>query len=507
MIARALISVAVVAAAVSLTAQQRTGGTIVLPEPDSPFVAFNIWIKAGSQNDPAGKEGLAAVTAALLAEGATTEDSYDQIRAKLYPMAAGYGATTDKEMTVFRGVVHRDHVDAYYRLFGNAFLRPAFAEADFARVKTRTLNDVERTRRYARDEELSKDLLFREAYRGTPYEHPVDGYVSSVRAITLDDVKAFHARYYVRNNIVVGVGGGYPDGLVQRVRGDVDRLPDVPVPPVPAPRPRMPDGIHVLIVDKPTDATAISLGFPIALVRGQPDFFAMMAANSWFGEHRNPFSHLYQVLRESRGVNYGDYSYIEAFPLGYATQVPPVHTARRSHLFEIWIRPVSRTSATDLHDRALFTTRAAWRELKTLADDGLTAQALADAQQFLSNFSLNYAQTVSRRLSYAIDDAFYDLAAPGFLASIRPGLARLDRAGVNAAITRHLQADNMYVVFITQDAEAFKRKLLSGEPTPITYAGERPAALRAEDEIIARFPLPVRPENVRIESIDQVLER
>lgn len=507
MIKHALVSAAVIAAAVSLTAQQRTSGTIVLPEPDSPLVAFNIWIKAGSQNDPPGKEGLAALTAAVLAQGATAEDSYDQIRDKLYPMAAGYGSTTDKEMTVFRGVVHRDHVEAYYRLFGNAFLRPAFAAADFDRVKTLTLNDVERTRRYARDEELGKELLFREAYRGTPYEHPVDGYVSSVRSITLDDVKAFYARHYVRNNIVVGVGGGYPDGLVQRVRGDVDRLPDVPVPPVPAPQPRMPDGIQVLIVDKPTDASAISFGFPISLVRGQPDFFAMMAANSWFGEHRNSFSHLYQVIRESRGINYGDYSYIEAFPLGYTTQVPPVHASRRSHLFEIWIRPVSRTSATDLHDRTLFTTRAAWRELKKLIDDGMTGQTLSEAQQFLDNFSLNYAQTISRRLSYAIDDAFYGLGEPGFLASIRPGLRRLDLAGVDAAIKRHLQADNMYVVVITQDAEAFKRKLLSGEPTPITYAGERPAALLAEDEIIARFPLPVRAENVRIEPIDRVLER
>ena len=39
-------------------------------------------------------------------------------------------------------------------------------------------------------------------------------------------------------------------------------------------------------------------------------------ANSWLGEHRNSSSHLYQVIRETRGLNYGDYSYIECFPGG-----------------------------------------------------------------------------------------------------------------------------------------------------------------------------------------------
>ena len=60
-------------------------GTVMLSEPVSPFIAFDVWVKVGSQNDPAGKEGLAALTANLLTEGSTTEDTYDAILAKLYP--------------------------------------------------------------------------------------------------------------------------------------------------------------------------------------------------------------------------------------------------------------------------------------------------------------------------------------------------------------------------------------------------------------------------------------
>jgi zinc protease len=476
-------------------------------EPESPFVAFNIWVKVGSQNDPDGKEGLAALTANLLSDGATTEDSYEAILARLYPMASRDTFNVDKEMTVFRGRTHVDNLDAYYTLFKNSILTPAFSADDFERIKAQTLNYLERDRRYGRDEELSKELLFWMAYRGTPYEHPEEGYVESVRSITLDDVRAFYADYYVRNNIVVGIGGGYPDRFVQQARADFDTLPEREITPVPKSEPAMPDGIHVLIVDKPTDATPISFGFPISLVRGDDDFFPMMAMNSWFGEHRNSVSHIYQVIREVRGMNYGDYSYIEAFPRGYTTQQPPINITRRSQLFEVWIRPISSTAPGNLHERSLFATRAAWRELKALVDNGMTQEALETTKGFLHNFTVNWGSTITRRLAYAMDDAFYGIGGDGHLASIRPGLAATTLDQVNAAIKRHLQYDNMWVVFITADAEGMKQKLLSGVATPITYAGEKPPELFAEDELIASFPLPVREENITIIGINDVFQR
>jgi zinc protease len=481
-------------------------GTITLPDPDSPFVAFNIWVKVGSQNDPAGKEGLAALTANLLSDGSTTEDSYDAILAKLYPMAAGYSYNVDKEMTVFRGRIHRDNLEGYYTLFSNALLKPAFAESDFERVKSQTLNFLERSRRYGRDEELSKELLFWTAYRGTPYQHPEEGYVESVRSITLDDVRDFYATYYVANNIVVGIGGGYEADLVGRVRGDFNTLPEATVPVVAAPTPRTPDGVEVLIVEKETDATAISMGFPTDLTRAHPDFWAMVAMNSWLGAHRESFGQLYQVIRERRGMNYGDYSYVEAYPLGYTTQVPPTNVARRSQLFEIWIRPISLTAPGNLHERTLFATRAAWRELTHLVDNGMTDETLATTQQFLRNYVLNWGATGSRRLAYAVDDAFYGLD-DGYLNAIRPGIASLTLDQVNSAIRRHLQYDNMFVVFVTADAEDMKRKLLSGEPTSITYAGEQSAELLAEDAEIAAFPIPVTEDKITIIGIDEVFER
>ena len=94
-----------------------------------------------------------------------------------------------------------------------------------------------------------------------------------------------------------------------------------------------------------------------------------------------------------------------------------MNASRRSNLFEIWIRPISLTEPGNLHQRTLFATRAAWRELDKLAANGLPEDQIERTRRFLHDFSLNYGSTVSRRLSYAVDDAFYG-RRPG---RVRPG--------------------------------------------------------------------------------------
>jgi zinc protease len=501
-----LVSIMTLGFAQSETAKTQ-GGTIAVSDASSPFVAFNLWVKAGSQNDPKGKEGLAALTARLLAGGSTHQDSYEEVLAKLYPMAAEYDSSVDKEMTTFSGRVHRDNLEPYYALLKNIVLAPAFREDDFTRIKTQTLSYLRQARRFSNDEELSKELLYREIFRNTPYEHPEEGFVTSVATITLDDVKAFYARFYTRENVVAGIAGGHPESFVRRTRADLDTLPPGTVNPTPKPAPAAITGLKILIVEKNTNATPISFGFPISLLRSDPDFFAMMLVNSWLGEHRTAVSHLYQVIRATRGLNYGDYTYIEAYPRGFATQVPPVNVSRRSQIFEVWIRPVAMTAPGTLHDRALFALRAAAREIAKLVETGMTPEAFEAQRRYLKSYSVNFGVTIARRLAYRIDDVFYGIAGPGFLASIDPELDALTIDKVNAAIKKHLQVRNMWVVLITQDAQGMKKKLLEGAETNITYAGRQPREVLEEDKIIARYPIPVRAEDVTIMNINEVFER
>jgi zinc protease len=470
---------------------------VLLPQPLDPNVSFRLWFKAGSQDDPPGKEGLAALTAALVEEGGSAERSYEEILEALFPLAASYRVSVDKEMTVVSGIAHRDTVDAFYPLLLEALQRPGFREADFERLRSRALDVLEKQLRYSSDEELGKAALYGRVFAGTPYEHLVTGTVAGVRSITLEDVKRFHAEHYTRGNVTIGLGGAYEAGLVPRLVADLQRLPDGPSRVAPPIKPAAIDGRQVVLVEKPGQSTAISFGHPIDVLRGSREFYALWLANSWLGEHRHSISHLFQVIREARGMNYGDYSYVEAFPNGGSRNMPPTGVARRRQMFEVWIRPVP-------DDRAVFALRAALREVERLAEQGLTQAQFETQRAFLKKYVAQFAKTTAERLGYAVDDRFYGIEE-GHLLRFRRMLDELTLDEVNAAVRKHVQPDDLVIAMVTADAAGMKRALSSGAPSRIDYGElKMPAEVLAEDEHIEKHPLRVEERNVRVVPVDRM---
>ncbi|MCB2205189.1 insulinase family protein [bacterium] len=471
--------------------------TVLLPVKDDPTISFRIWFKTGSQNDPGGKEGLAALTASMMVEGATEKHSYEDILSALYPMAASYYVTVDKEMTVFIGRVHKDNLQDYYPYFIDALLHPKFAEDDFTRIKTDMINSIEKSLRYSSDEELGKAAFYNFVYEGTPYGHLDLGTVSSLEAITLDDVRTFYNTWFTRDNVVIGLGGGYADTLVATLERDFEmQLPEGKTVQPGAPAPIPVEGRHVLLVEKECNATAISFGFPIDVLRGDEDFWALALFNSWFGEHRNSSSHLYQVIREARGMNYGDYSYIEIFPNGGSRHMPAPNHARRQQLFEIWLRPVQ-------HQHRHFALRAAIRELQHVVDSGMTQEEFALTQQFLDKYALHYATTTMGRLGYAIDSKFYGIDGD-YIEMFRRHIAGLTLDEVNAAIRKHLQYKNLRIAMVTMGAQEFADELAADTPSPVTYDTPKPEEVLEEDKIIEAYPLDIARENISIVPVEEM---
>jgi zinc protease len=472
---------------------------VLLPVKNDPTISFRIWFEVGSQNDPRGKEGLASITASMLTDASTQNNSYAEIINKLYPLAASYNASSSVEMTVIYGRTHKDNLKEYYSLFTDAILRPAFKQEDLDRIKSQVLNYLENTLRYASDEELGKAVLYNQIFAGTPYGHIDDGTIDAVKSITLDDVREFYKRYYTRDNLVIGLGGGYNATLLDRLKKDLQTLPAGMPKPVSKPQPEALKGFHVTIVEKDAPATAISMGFPIDVLRGTKDWYALAIANSWLGEHRNSSSHLYQVIREERGLNYGDYSYIENYPNGGMRQLPPQNVSRRQQIFEIWIRPVP-------NETRHFALRAALREFKHLVDKGMTKGDFELTREFLSKYVLHYAATTMERLGYALDDRFYGIQG-SHLQKFRQMMKTVTLRDVNGAIKRHLQYGNMEIAIITKDAKGFKDALVNDAPSPITYGTPKPESVLNEDKEISVFPVKVKAENIKIVPVADLFEK
>ena len=95
------------------------------------------------------------------------------------------------------------------------------------------------------------------------------------------------------------------------------------------------------------------LGFPIDLRRGDPDFAALLVAQSWLGQHRESGGN-HNLMRELRGLNYGDYAYIEYFPNGMFQFEPYLNLVRYQQIFQIWIRPVEIPNAVFALRLAMF---------------------------------------------------------------------------------------------------------------------------------------------------------
>jgi zinc protease len=492
----------ILAASIAIAGDQSVSNNsnlVLLPVQNDPTISFRLWFKTGSQDDPAGKEGLAAITAAMLTDASTTVNSYETILDKLFPLAAGYDASTSVEMTVVTGRIHKDNLAEYYPLLMDALLRPAFKTEDLDRLKSQTLNYLENSLRYSSDEELGKALLYTSVYAGTPYGHTTQGMVQAVKSITVEDVKAFYAKHFTRGNVVIGLGGGYKEVLVKKLHADLAHLPAGGSVPPPALSPEVLKGVRVAMIEKDAPATAISIGFPINVLRGSNEWYALAIATSWLGEHRNSSSHLYQVIREKRGLNYGDYAYIEHFPNGGRLQMPPQNACRRQQMFEIWIRPVP-------NENRHFALRAALREFTKLVDNGMTGDDFTLTRNFLKKYVLHYAPTTMERLGYALDDKFYGIQG-SHLKKFHAMMEQVTLKDVNAAIKKYWHYENLQIAIVTKDAQAFKDALVANTVSPITYKTPKPESVLAEDKEIGTFPLKIKSENMKIVPVAEIFER
>ena len=494
--AAGVVLAAIAAGPADSAAGQSDSPLVTLPAPGSPLVTLRIGFRTGSVDDPAGKNGLNALTALTMGRGGTEAMTYQAITEALYPWSASIRAQFDKEMTVIVGEVHRDHLDPFFDIVRDLVTAPRFDPSDFERNRDFLTNTVVSTLRGSNDEELGKEALNALLYAGHPYAAPAVGTEEGLAALTLDDVRAFHRERYTRARALAGIAGGYPDGFAERVERELlDRLPAGGPEPAALPAPRTLDGVELLLVDKDAIATAISIGFPIDLTRADDDFYALMVANSYFGEHRTFNGLLMNKMRGQRGLNYGDYSYIEHFVQDGGSRLPIPNIPRRQQFFSIWIRPVP-------HHNAHFALRQALRELQVLVDDGLSETDFEATREFLVNYSKLYVQTASRRLGYQMDSAAYGAAY--FIDEIQRRLPELTVEDVNAAIRRHLQADDLAVAVVTRGAAAFRDRLLANEPSPPTYNAAVTEAIRAEDALIEAFEIAVDPERVRVVPVEEM---
>ncbi len=479
---------------------------IELRQPKSNKVIVNLRFRNGSIADPKGKEGLTMATVSAITQGGTKDKTYSEIQELIYPWAATYGGSVDKEVSTFTFSVHVDFLDQFYPIIKGLMLTPAFAENDFRRVMRNQQNYVDQIIRASSDEEYSKMVLEDLLFLSTNYQHMVQGRSESVRSITLDDIRQHFTKTFTRNNLTIGIAGNYSDAFLKRLKTDMMMLSGEKYAPPQPGKANMPDGVEVEIVAKDgAFGSAIFTGTPLSITRSSEDFAALMVANSFLGEHRKSYGQLYQKIRETRSMNYGDYAYIEWYENGGSNMLPPSGVPRSSNYFALWIRPVQiakqlKQQYTELSGirigHAHFALRMAVREVDAIIKSGLTKEEFEATRTFLRSYIKLYVQTPYEQLGYRMDSRFY--GGRDFIGEFDKLLAQLTVQDVNATVKKYWRTDKMYVAIITDRSEAdeLAKSLRENAPSPMSYSDAvragLPKAVLDEDRVVANYKLNVK---------------
>lgn len=273
---------------------------VVAERPGVPLVAVRLALRAGSALDPAGRAGLAHLTA-ITARRGTRRWTGPEIDLAVESLGADLGSGVDEDSAHFGLSAPVEALPRCLDVLAEVVTRPAFPAREVDRLRRKEVASIA----HDLDEPsvLADRAVLRAAFAGHPYGHPPEGRVRDLRAARRGDVRAFHERHFAPEAatlVVVGkVGAEAVLALVRRrfggwrARGGERVEIGPPAPPA----------TQVVVVDRP-DLTQSQVriaagGFP----RASPDYHPGMLASALLGGGFT--SRLVQALRVERGLTYG----------------------------------------------------------------------------------------------------------------------------------------------------------------------------------------------------------
>lgn len=276
----------------------------ILNKPTLPMTSYFMVIKSGSNRDPNGKEGLANLTVKMLLRG-TVNRSRVEILEDIDYLGASLGATASHDSIQLAGSTLARTQDKFIELLMDLLLNPTFPEEEFEKLKSEMLGRLKLVAE--NDSALNRIRFLQFLFKDHSYGRLASGTPESLERITIDDVREFYGKYFVKNNVILAAAGDINKGdLIDYVEEYVTDLPDGEIekfsyselPPIVKSR--------ILLVDKPDRTqTQILLGY-YGVSGDNPDYYPLYVANNAFGGTFT--ARLMQEVRVLRGWSYGAYS-------------------------------------------------------------------------------------------------------------------------------------------------------------------------------------------------------
>src|SRR5262245_47088617 len=427
------------AASLQLPAYTRTtldNGLVVfiMPTHRLPLVDFRLVVRTGAVCDPAGKEGLASLTADLLTQGAGARDART-IAEDIAFVGGSLDAMAGTEQLVLTCEVLQKDFATGLELLRDVTLAPTFPAEEVARKRDEALGTIASQRDdpgTVATQELGPFLL------GTsPLAHPILGWEKSVKTLTRDDVMAFHDRYFHPENAMIAVVGDVDPQAVKaalakafgswKSGGTKPGDAYTPVPQSP--------GRQVRIINKPevtqTQIRLACMGVP----RNHPDYYPITVANTILGAGFT--SRLVNEIRVVQGLTYSISSRFAMF--------------RNAGTFRIGTFTRNETIRKTI-DETL-------KVVKTLQEAGPSEEELAKAKRYLTGQFPLGLQAPDALATQLLDVEFYGLD-PRFVETFSDRINAVTMADCRRALKSYFCVEDLRILVVSNPEVA--KKALEG---------------------------------------------
>ena len=275
---------------------------VVIPQTELPIVDVSLVVRSGSEADPAGKTGLATLTANLLDEGAGERDALGIAEQVAY-LAVRLSTFSTFDQSQVSLHTTKATLDSAFALMADVALRPSFPDAEFKRIRSDRLTSLlqEQDRGPAIADRAFAAIVYGEEH---PYGQATSGTTQSVESITRDDVVSFWRNHFRPNNATLVIAGDITvDHALRLATNAFGAWQRGTVPVVASRRSAPAANSTIYIVDKPgAPQSSFRIG-SVGVARSTPDYYPLLVANTALGGSFT--SRLNQNLRESKGYTYG----------------------------------------------------------------------------------------------------------------------------------------------------------------------------------------------------------
>ena len=275
---------------------------IVSEKHDLPLVSFTITVAGGyNQSDPAARRGLADLTAAMMSEGTKTRDG-EALSSALQLLGTTVAVRIGGESGTVAFQCIASKFPATLDILADMLVNPAFPAEALERLRAQRLVGLAqgRDQTAAIASRVFPRLVYGDAH---PYGQNVTE--DTLKAITREDVVAFHRAYFRPAQALVTVVG---DVNAAAAKASIEKAfaawprggekPAFQYPALPASRPPT-----IYLADKPGAAQSTFAIGTAGPPRSTPDYYALQVMNTILGGMFQ--SRLNANIREEKGYSYG----------------------------------------------------------------------------------------------------------------------------------------------------------------------------------------------------------